>query len=277
MAPWYGFPRSGGVAPVGHALGYEWEDKRMLSARLAIITGAVASALLLSSCAAPSPDKPTEMSAGQAPTFAAPAESPVAAAVPSRPGTPGLVDDNWVTVTAEATRIPERALRAYAGAALAKAAQMPECGVGWNTIAAIGSTESDHGRHDGSSVDDAGTVSPPIYGVALDGDGNILIRDSDAGAIDGDATYDRAIGPMQFIPQSWNNWNVDANADGVADPHNLDDAAMATANYLCRVSGDLVTETGWQRAIRGYNPNDEYVATVARTGTLYAERAAGAS
>ena len=193
------------------------------------------------------------------------------------PGNPGLVDDEWVVDTAKATRIPERALRAYAGAAMFKAEQMPTCGLSWNTIAAVGFAESDHGRHGGSSVGDDGTVSPPIFGVALDGDGNIAIPDSDAGAIDGDVEHDRAVGPMQHIPQTWNNWRIDGNGDGVQDPQNLDDAAFATANYLCRVSGDLVTETGWQSAIRGYNPNDDYIATVARAGTLYAERAAAVS
>jgi membrane-bound lytic murein transglycosylase B len=249
----------------------------MLFARLSLATGAVASALLLSSCAVTSADQPIVLPEGPVPTFAAPADTPPTAAVPSMPGNPGLVDDEWVAVTAEATRIPERALRAYAGAALSKAEQMPTCGLSWNTLAAVGFAESDHGRHGGSSVGDDGTVAPGIFGVALDGDGNVAIPDSDGGAIDGDAEHDRAIGPMQFIPQAWNNWHIDGNGDGVADPQNLDDAAFATANYLCRVSGDLVTETGWQAAIRGYNPNDDYIATVARAGTLYAERAAGAS
>ena len=246
----------------------------MLSARLALSTGAVASALLLSSCATPPAASPASSPEGPAPTFAAPAAAPVAATAPTLPGNPGLVDDGWVTATAKSTRIPERALRAYAGAALFKAEQMPTCGLSWNTIAAVGFAESDHGRHGGSAVGDDGTVSPPIFGVALDGDGNIAIPDSDAGAIDGDAEHDRAIGPMQLIPQTWNNWRIDGNGDGVQDPQNLDDAAFATANYLCRVSGDLVSESGWRTAVLGFNPNEDYVATVARAGTLYAERAA---
>ncbi len=246
----------------------------MLSARLALVTGAVASALLLSSCAAPDTAPPSDSSEGPAPTFAPPADLPGAALTPTLPGNPGRVDDAWLASTAEATRIPERALRAYAGAALAKAEQMPDCELGWNTIAGVGFAESDHGRHGGSSVGDDGTVSPPIYGVALDGDGNIAIPDSDAGAIDGDAEHDRAIGPMQLIPEAWNNWHVDGNADGIEDPQNLDDAAMAAANYLCRASGDMASETGWRAGVRAFNPNDDYLATVARAGTVYAERAA---
>jgi membrane-bound lytic murein transglycosylase B len=194
-------------------------------------------------------------------------------AAPSAPGVASLVDPLWLSQTAESTGIPARALAAYAGVAIAKAQQMPTCGLSWNTLAAIGFAESRHGTHDGSAVGPDGTVSPPIYGIALDGATTAHIPDSDEGAIDGDAEYDRAVGPMQLIPQTWRNWHVDANADGVEDPQNLDDAVMASANYLCRASGDMATETGWAAGITAYNSDPDYIVTIAGAGSRYRSEA----
>jgi membrane-bound lytic murein transglycosylase B len=206
-----------------------------------------------------------------APAWAPPAEPPVAAAEPGV-GIAGLVDAEWLASTAAATDIPERSLAAYAGAALAKSATMPECGLSWNTIAGIGATESDHGRHGGSAVGADGTVTPPIYGVPLaGGEGVEHIPDSDGGALDGDAEFDRAVGPFQLIPQTWRNWHTDGNGDGVEDPHNIDDAAMATANYLCRVSIHIDTEEGWVAAVSGFNSPESYRDSVARYAVRYAE------
>ena len=83
---------------------------------------------------------------GPAPTWAPPAEPPSVANTPSG-GISGVVDPNWVAFTSSKTGIPERALAAYAGAALVKSFSMPDCGISWNTLAAIGAVESDHGCH----------------------------------------------------------------------------------------------------------------------------------
>lgn len=220
--------------------------------------------------AGPQPEEP-------APSWAPPAEPPVAAAEPGI-GIAGLVDADWLSKTAAATGIPDRALAAYAGAALAKAAAMPECGLAWNTLAGIGATESDHGRHGGSTFLPDGTVTPPIYGPPLDGgDGVEHIPDSDGGTIDGDATIDRASGPFQLIPQSWRNWHVDGSGDGVEDPQNIDDAALAAANYLCRVSIAMDTEEGWNAAVAGFNSPQSYRDTVARFAVRYADAASSAA
>ena len=201
--------------------------------------------------------------------WAKPAPAPVAAATPTGPGVAGLVDPEWLAETATSTRIPERALAAYAGVALDKAAQMASCGLGWNTLAAIGYAESRHGTHDGSVIGADGTASPPIFGIALDGASTDHIPDSDLGAVDGDAEYDRAVGPMQLIPQTWRNWHVDANADGVEDPQNIDDATMASANYLCRASGDMASEAGWLAGIGAYNSDPAYAVIIAEAGNRY--------
>ena len=202
-------------------------------------------------------------------TWAPPAEPPTPAATAAGPGVAGLVDADWLTATAERTGIPERALASYAGVALWKAGAMPSCGLAWNTLAAVGYAESRHGSHDGSSLGADGTVTPGIFGVALAGGDTEHVPDSDGGAIDGDATYDRAVGPMQLIPQTWRNWHADANADGVEDPQNIDDAVMATANYLCRASGDMATEAGWRAGVAAYNGAESYIRAVAEAGASY--------
>ena len=148
------------------------------------------------------------------------------------------MDADWAEQTAAATGIPVRALVAYAGAAIFKADQMPECRISWSTLAGVGAIESDHGRHDGSSLDAGGNAVPPIFGIALDGGNTAEITDTDDGEIDGDTDFDRAVGPMQLIPQTWRNWHIDGGGDGVEDPQNIDDAAVAAANYLCRSSID---------------------------------------
>jgi len=215
--------------------------------------------------------------AAPAPRWAPPPASPPVAATAPGAGITTRVDAGWAARAAEATGIPERAVLAYAGAALAKAASMPACGLSWTTLAAIGEVESSNGQHGGSSIGADGTVTPPIFGVALNGDGVALIPDSDGGAIDGDATSDRAVGPMQLIPQAWRNWHTDGNGDGVEDPQNIDDAVMATTNYLCRASTALDTEKGWRAAIAAYNSTDAYLRSVARAAVAYNADAAKAS
>lgn len=100
------------------------------------------------------------------------------------------------------------------------------------------------------------------------------IRDTDGGALDGDRVYDRAVGPMQFIPTTWQRWGVDADGDGVANPDDLDDAALAAAGYLCASGGDLTTATGWQSAVLTYNRSDSYVREVLSRADGYATAAA---
>jgi len=205
------------------------------------------------------------------PSWAPPAVPPPVAATPTGPGIAGLADPDWLDDVAAATGIPRRALAAYAGAAIVKAETMPECGLSWATLAGVGATESDHGRHGGSRLDENGTAVPGIFGVALDGVGVALIPDSDGGEIDGDAEADRAVGPMQFIPEAWRNWHVDGGGDGVEDPQNIDDAVLAAANYLCRASTAFDTEDGWRAGIRAYNSPEVYLGTVARFAIGYAD------
>lgn len=219
------------------------------------------------------PDAAPEPPGEPAPRWALPAGLPPTAESPTRSGNSGVVDPAWVAAVAERSGIPARALAAYAGAAIAKHAERPDCDLGWNTLAGIGWVESRHGSYGGASIADDGTVSPPIIGIALDGSTTSIISDTDGGEIDGDADFDRAVGPMQFIPGSWRNWYVDGSGDGVADPHNIDDAALAAANYLCRAVATLGDEASWRAGIASYNSASSYLDAVATASQNYAASA----
>lgn len=173
----------------------------------------------------------------------------------------GGVDPAWVKSTAQKTGIPDRALQAYAAATAKTAKEQPRCGLAWNTLAAIGQVESNHGREGGATIKPDGNTDKPIVGVALDGVQSKNIPDTDKGELDGDKEHDRAVGPMQFIPQTWRQFARDGNGDGKKDPNNIDDAALTAASYLCS-AGDIRSPQGWNRAVRGYNDSDVYVRNV---------------
>lgn len=159
--------------------------------------------------------------------------------------------------------IPAVALGAYQRAQTIINGADSACGISWQLIAAIGRVESDHGRYGGSQLGDDGAATPGIYGIPLDGTNNTArILDTDAGELDNDATYDRAVGPMQFIPSTWRVVGVDADRDGVRDPQNINDAALATAVYLCSGDESLAAEEGKRAAVYRYNHSEDYVNLV---------------
>ena len=103
-------------------------------------------------------------------------------------------------------------------------------GVPWQVLAAINKVESNFGRNMGPSS---------------------------AGAI----------GWMQFMPSTWLRWGLDANADGVADPWNPEDAVYSAARYLAAAGGS----TDIRRAVFSYNHADWYVNEVLSLSNLYAQ------
>jgi murein DD-endopeptidase MepM/ murein hydrolase activator NlpD len=101
-------------------------------------------------------------------------------------------------------------------------------GIPWQVLAAINKIESNFGRNMGPSS---------------------------AGAI----------GWMQFMPDTWLRWGVDANGDGVADPWNPDDAVFSAARYLAAAGGT----TDIYRGVFAYNHADWYVHEVLGLAGLY--------
>jgi hypothetical protein len=115
----------------------------------------------------------------------------------------------------------------------------------------------------------SGVSTPRIIGIPLNGHGTALILDTDRGRVDGDTVYDRAVGPMQFIPSTWAAYGVDATGDGVADPFNINDAALTSARYLCAAGGNLHTQAGQVAAVLAYNYSDQYLAQVLALADAY--------
>lgn len=180
------------------------------------------------------------------------------------------IDPGWVERVAASTGIPERALSAYAGAAARLATEQPSCGLGWNTLAGIGHVESEHGFHEGSVLRADGRAEPAIVGIPLDGTSTARIPDTDGGALDGDPVWDRAVGPMQFIPSTWAEWGSDGDGDGAADPQQIDDAAYSAARYLCADGANLRDPEHWIAAVAAYNDTVEYNNRVAEAANHYA-------
>jgi membrane-bound lytic murein transglycosylase B len=169
----------------------------------------------------------------------------------------------WAQEVGTRVGIPVVAVQAYGYAELVVARTMPSCRLSWTTLAAIAKVESSHGSHNGAVLGADGAVQPPIYGLPLDGKGGRQeIRDTDQGMTDKDATYDRAVGPLQFIPATWMAYKVDADNNGVADPNDIDDASLTAATYLCQGGRDMSRADAWWDAILSYNAVRPYAQKV---------------
>ncbi len=168
------------------------------------------------------------------------------------------IDPAWLDRVSAATGIPRRALQAYAAAQLQLLAEQRECQVSWPTLAAIGEVESRHGTYAGGELAPDGTTTVPVIGIPLDGSrGTAAIPDTDGGQLDGDPVWDRAVGPMQFIPSTWEIWGASAD-NSTPNPHDIDDAALSAARYLCADGRVLTTSQDWWEAILSYNRSEEY-------------------
>ena len=182
----------------------------------------------------------------------------------------GTLPGSSTSVALDIAGIPIRALEAYRKAATLVEAADSTCHIDWALLAAIGRVESNHARFGGNQLDSAGVAQPGIIGIALDGtNGTALITDTDGGRLDRDKVYDRAVGPMQFIPGTWRVAGVDADGDGVKNPQDIADSATATAVYLCSGPGDLALPGDLHAAIMRYNASESYVALVTSIAATY--------
>ncbi len=148
-------------------------------------------------------------------------------------------------------------LAAYMSAASAVPAS---CHLPMTLLAAIGQVES--GNLAGRSLDADHRVVPPVLGPVLNGQGFSAIHDTDDGVFDGDKVWDRAVGPMQFIPGTWVRFGADLDGDGERNPQDVEDAAGAAAAYLCYGGRDLATTEGLRAAVLSYNHSNTYVDLV---------------
>lgn len=192
------------------------------------------------------------------------------------PGRTALKLGFWAEPIAKDIDVSTAAIQAYGNAELIAQQSWPDCHLRWNTLAGLAQVETRHGTYtgklfEGASIGTDGVVRPPIFGIKLDGSpGFANIGDTDDGLIDGDTEHDRAVGPLQFIPETWKRYGLDASGDGKADPHNIDDAAASAAKLLCMMGGDLSTPEGWTNAIYSYNQSGKYIADVRDAAAAYA-------
>jgi hypothetical protein len=163
--------------------------------------------------------------------------------------------------------IPATVLAAYQRAVERANMVQPGCHIPLELLAAIGKVESGHAR--GGRVDASGRTLTPILGPVLNGGAFAAIGDTDGGTLDGDRVWDRAVGPMQFIPSTWTRWRADGNVDGTLDPHNVYDASLAAARYLCAANRDLGTPAGLDEAILSYNHSTSYLSLVRSWMAVY--------
>jgi cell wall-associated NlpC family hydrolase len=186
---------------------------------------------------------------GTVPTAVAPGSAVVEIELPATPPTPDR---------SEAPGIPEVVLAAYRRAEAASATSAPGCGLSWWMLAAVGKMESDHA--DGGRLDAAGNARDPIFGPWLDGSGGTAaIPATGAGT-----TWERAAGPMQFLPATWAGYGDGGN------PQNIDDAVAAAGRLLCAGGSDLAEPGQLATALYRYNPSASYVDAVLAWAATYA-------
>ena len=172
----------------------------------------------------------------------------------------------WVDYDGGGDRRTGPAMRAYGRPRCAPPLRIPRVisgGPPWP--ASAGSSRS---RAPSAAAGCSRTAAPDrdILGVELDGSGEVAAVPDDTGG------FQRALGPMQFIPSTWERWAADGDGDGVEDPQDVDDAALAAAHYLCSSGEDLATGSGWSAAVYSYNHSNPYVRAVYDASRAYADR-----
>jgi hypothetical protein len=193
--------------------------------------------------------------------------------LPTPPVRPADALADWARQISSAVNVPVTAVEAYGYAQLQMQQTDPQCHLGWTTLAGIGEVESSHGQMGGAVLQPNGRSQPVIKSPPLDGkSGRPLVRDTDAGAFDGDTTFDHEMGPMRLLPSEWRPHEIDADGDGIVDPYDIDDASLALAGLLCSGREDLSSRTGWNAAIGLFHPDEAYKKKVFTAADSYGQR-----
>jgi copper transport protein len=186
-----------------------------------------------------------------------------ATAAPVTVGGPHVVSSSAHTPR-PGTSLSTVLLDAYRNAARLSPAR---CRLPVSLLAAIGQVES--GSLAGSTLDAHHRTS--IFGPVLDGHhGFAPVADTDHGRWDRLRSWDRAVGPMQFIPSTWRIFGVDGDRDGTTDPQDLEDASASTAAYLCYGGRDLADPAALRSAVLSYNHSEPYLRLVLTYAARYA-------
>jgi cell wall-associated NlpC family hydrolase len=113
-----------------------------------------------------------------------------------------------------------------------------------------------------------GNTAPPILGPALDGSDHTRAVPATpaSAAYTGDARWDHAVGPMQFLSATFQAWAVDTRGMGKADPNNAFDAIATAGRYLCNGAWQL---DSIDAAVHRYNDSTTYVADVLTRAIAY--------
>jgi hypothetical protein len=161
--------------------------------------------------------------------------------------------------------IPGIVLQAYIKAQQTLAVTDPSCRLPWWLLAGIGKIESSQAEN--GEVDAAGNTLRLILGPVLNGtDGTAAIpATADSYKWTGDPTWERAVGPMQFLPSTWEEYGAGGN------PNNVFDAALAAGRYLCNGGRDLSDPAQQAIAVFSYNHSNSYVAEVLLWANAYAK------
>ncbi|MFF4343192.1 NlpC/P60 family protein [Kitasatospora sp. NPDC001540] len=183
-------------------------------------------------------------------------------------------DPGTTTPVGAISDIPARMMQAYVRAAAAMPQMAPDCkGMTWQLLAGIGKVESGHAS--GHQIDASGLITPSIIGPVLNGSGSggntTAVKDTDGGKWDGNAQFDAAVGPMQFLPSTFAGYAARVRPGGGADPNNADDETLAAALYLCGNGRDLTDHETLKKAIYSYNYSSAYVDEVVRWMNQYAQ------
>lgn len=192
--------------------------------------------------------------------------APGPGSVPLRGGLAPIANDSGLVPAA-----PPAAISAYQRATTVINAATDRCHLDWTVLAAIGRVESNHGTKGDSRLTDEGAARPGIFGKPLDGRGGRgRLRDTDAGQLDHDPTWDAPVGPLGILPSTWAQVGVDADGDDKRDPQDIDDAALGAAVLLCAHNRNLSNETALRDALHAYNPTPGYARIVVRLAQRFA-------